>query len=141
MPDPFLSDHYFESEYVSSQRAGEFYGAAVWREGYYVFLQCRDRQQRTLLARIDCHGYPEELPEVTFLDPLTKKPSSDRKFWPACLGPIESSRGFGICLAGTRAYAEHYRSDRTRHRLSNLVEILILCCQGHSQSLRYIHGR
>jgi len=140
MPDPFLSEYCFEREYVSSQRVGEFYGAKVWREGNFVFLQCGDQQQRTLLARIDCYGYPADLPEVTFLDPATMKPSTEKKFWPPGLSPIKSSRGFGICLAGTRAYEEHHRGDRTRYSLSSLVEILILCCHGNRQRLSYSYG-
>lgn len=135
MPDPFLQQGNLESDYQKARCSAEFYGAGLWREDSFVFLECQNQQGQTLLARIDCHGYPETLPEVTFLDPSTKKPSQERMFWPGSIGPLKSSGGFGICLAGTRAYAEHHGTNSTRHSLSNLVEIVILCCRGQVQAL------
>lgn len=135
MPDPLLEKRGLEIEYSKAQRSAAFYGAEIWREENFIFLKCKNQHQDTLLARIDCKGYPENPPDVTFLDPSTKLLTTDIKFWPSELGPLKSGGEYGICLAGTRAYAEHHGTLGGGYGLGKLVEIVILCCCGQKSAL------
>ena len=141
MPDPFFEQYDFDTEFQSCVRAAKFHGARVWKQERLVFLQCQGAQGGTFLARINCHGYPAELPDVTFLDPGTQQPTVDRKLWPRYLSPMSGPEGLGLCIAGTKTYAMHHPNQPARHSLCTLLEILILGCSGWSASVRGIQRR
>ena len=130
MPDPFLQYCDFDLEYERCVQAAEFHQASVWRQERHLFLKCEESGGRTFLARIDCNGYPDELPEVTFLNPASKQPTADLTLWPPCLPPIQGPEGLGACVNGTRTYAMHHLESFVKHGICVLVENLILCCRG-----------
>jgi hypothetical protein len=137
VPDPFLEQSDFDTEFQGCVRAAKFHGVRVWKQERFVFLQCQGAQGETFLGRIDCHGYPAELPDVTFLDPDTKQPTVDRKLWPRCLSPMKGPGGLGLCLAGTKTYAMHHPNQPARHSICTLLEVLILGCRGR---IAIVHG-
>jgi hypothetical protein len=141
MPDPLLHSYELHSQYLSAKEVAEFYSAKLWQEGSFIYLECEDQGHRKLLARIDCRGYPKNLPEPAFVDPSNKEPALDTKFWPTGLGYIGSSSGIGICMAGTRAYAEHHGLTGLHYSMRQLVEILILFCRGKIAELQDITKR
>ncbi len=142
MPDPLLTQFDFDVDYKSSQQIAIFYGARIWNQGKMVFISCPCDDNRMLLAQICCQGYPEKLPNVTFLNPVTTKPSTEDRFWPTGTVKIPGPSGYQeLCLAGTETYARAHGFSPSHHSLSELVEIIINCCRGHAKKIRLIPGR
>ena len=142
MPDPLLTQFDFDTDYKSCQQIAVFYGVRIWKQGRLVFIECPCGVNRTLLAQICCYGYPEKLPNVTFLNLVTKKPSIESQFWPAGTVKIPGPKGYQeLCLAGTETYARAHGTSPSHHSLSELAEIIINCCRGHAKKIRLIPGR
>jgi hypothetical protein len=138
MPDPLLNQLDFNTDYENSLCVAEFYGVRIRREDRYVFLDCRTKSGQKMLARIDCRSYPEGLPDITFLNPMTGRPTEDIQFWPRGIGKMKGPRESGICIAGTATYAKYHpdKSALVKHNLTELVEIVILCCNGETRRLQ-----
>jgi hypothetical protein len=141
MPDPLLTQPDFEQDYQTSERIAEFYGVSIHRQNQLVFLDCRNEGSRVLHARIDCTNYPGKPPDVTFLNPLTRRPTTERHFWPSGVSPIGRPGVGGLCLAGTATYQKYHQTGMSRQSLYTLVELVILCCKGQAAKLRLIPGR
>jgi hypothetical protein len=140
MPDPWLQFSDLETEVQIAQRTAQYYSARVWLEDTRVFLMCQGRQNRRFLARIDCAGYPDILPQVAFADPATLDVTDRREFWPPSLSPLKTPAGLGTCIEGTRSWSQHHPAGN-RYSLSTLTEVLILCCMGHTLTLQAIRRR
>jgi hypothetical protein len=138
MPDPFLTQLEFDSDYRNSEEIAVSYGAKIQHSGRLVFLYCKGAAG-WLLARIDCTNYPEKLPDVTFLNPSTRQPTAESRFWPVGIAPVPGPQGFGLCIEGTATYEKHHAGSLlVRHSLATIVELVILCCSGQVQKLRFI---
>lgn len=140
MPDPLLTRLEFDADYRTSEGVAAFYGVNIQQSGRLVFLDCRGTKGQ-LLAQIDCTNYPERLPDVTFLDPSTNKPTAESRFWPPGVAGAAGPQGSGLCMAGTSTYGMAHGSSFAGHSLATLVELVILCCKGQAQKLRFIPGR
>jgi hypothetical protein len=139
MPDPLLTQFDFDADYKSALQIAAFYGARIWNQDRLVFIECPCAANRTLLAQICCRGYPCELPAVTFLNPLTKRPTGDAAFWPAGAVKIGGTSGYEeLCLAGTRTYAKAHGSSPSHYSLAQLAEIVINICRGRAKEIQLI---
>ncbi len=142
MPDPFLNQLDFNKDYESCLDLGKFYNVTIDQKDSYVFIYLKNQSGQKMTARIDCKNYPQSWPKVTFLDPVTEKPSENPLFWPRGIAKIKGPGGSGLCIAGTATYARHHpQFGLTKERLANLVELIILCCRGEAQKLRRIPQR
>ena len=85
MPDPFLQqfeEFDLDADMRDAEHTARFFGASLRRERNFVFLECKNQQGRTLVARIDCTGYPQKPPPFVFVNPSTHMPSANRADWP-----------------------------------------------------------
>lgn len=141
MPDPLLDKFDFDADYSNCQRTASFYGATLRRDGAFVYIECGNLRGRTLLARIDCSGYPVRQPTFVFLNPSTKMVSANRAHWPTDPAPRQTSAGLRICMSVPVSYVEGYGTLVPRYSLAQLVEVLILLCRGQGHILREIGRR
>jgi hypothetical protein len=141
MPDPLLFNLDFDADLKTSREVAVFYGADIQQNDRFIFLQCSGYNNQAFLARIDCTAYPQRHPDVTFLNPLTRQPTVESRFWPPGVGQINGPAGRGVCMAGTWTYAMNHPDSPIRHSLATIVELVILCCKNQIQKLQLIPGR
>jgi len=102
-----------------------------------VFLECKNEQGRTLVARLDCTGYPHKPPRFVFVDPSTHMPSAKRADWPLEPAPGGGKGGpLHICMRAPMSYTESFGTIVPRYSLCQLVEVLILLSKGQGHILR-----
>ena len=146
MPDPLLTEKELEVAFGRARTVAERFNVSLSCQGSFVFLECRDAAGGSMLARIDCEGYPMQPPDVAFLDPAVGKRvdapgSSDRAHWPKGHGPLQRNGTVGLCLAGTRTYLQAHSDPGFVLSLSELVVTLAMCCQGRARELLGQSGR
>jgi hypothetical protein len=127
----------FEAELAAAKRVAEFYGVNVARENRSVFLEFRTGQADPLVARLECTGYPQQPPDLVFLDPQTKAVSARKEHWPPNTSLIKRNGELRLCLPGTRWFERTHgnRGTRKDRSLARILEVLALCCAGQSRAL------
>jgi len=135
MPDPLLSLSTLADDFAQAQRVAGWFRASLSRLNEIVFLEYAGSIGQSLLARIDCSGYPQQPPLVEFLDPavpdrLRASGSRNAAHWPSGHGPMERNGGYHLCLAGTRSYRLFHPDPGYVMGLGHLVSVLALACQG-----------
>ena len=131
MPDPFLTVLGLDEDVARAVACAERFGATLSHEGPCVFVAFEGIKGRRLLARIDCEGYPQVPLDVVFLDPAVghradAPASRDPSQWPMGLSVLHRPNGWGICVAGTRAYQQTHGNPGFVMSLSRLVTTLVL---------------
>jgi hypothetical protein len=137
MPDPLLSLSTLADDFDQAQRVAGWFGASLSRVNEVVFLECSGSSGQSMLARIECSGYPQQPPLVEFLDPkvtdrLRMGGSSNPAHWPPGHGPMPQNGGYHLCLAGTRSYRLFHPDPGYVMGLGHLVSVLALACKGAS---------
>ena len=135
MPDPLLSFSTLADDFAQPRRVAGWFGAFLGRQGDFILLECPGKDGQSMLARIDCTGYPQQPPLVEFLDPqapdrLRAGGSRNRSHWPPGHGPIERNGQYHLCLAGTRSYRLFHPDPGYVMGLGHLVSVLALVCKG-----------